>query len=391
MKDVQWNSVTRSGSIMELEEKISEMNAKLKEKLNNKKNIVVRGGDIHTERLLSLTCILEFWDKITIVDKRPRGTIGNKIVRGIDEIRWETVDAVIISSLIYQKDMEDELLANSSFKGEIVRLYEEWETVPFFELQKEDSFLTLEKVESWEAASKKSNLGYADEAILQLDYEEFLEHKSQGKKNEIRHYYDVLFYILKTMMQLKKGNNKLSVLDYGGGFGTVFIDLKYYLKNLDIDFKWIIIEQEKIVERCMEEQDDAEIIYKKNLQDIDKKEQIDFVLFGSCLQYLENYQDIIQAVKTLYPYRIAILKTPVSDETFATVQHVNSKGNYNYYSKDYPCRVMKEEELISLFSDQYRLEDSAEDVFNARDINMSCNVVRWKDFFFEILDRREEG
>lgn len=248
---------------MELEEKISEMNAKLKEKLNNKKNIVVRGGDIHTERLLSLTCILEFWDKITIVDKRPRGTIGNKIVRGIDEIRWETVDAVIISSLIYQKDMEDELLANSSFKGEIVRLYEEWETVPFFELQKEDSFLTLEKVESWEAASKKSNLGYADEAILQLDYEEFLEHKSQGKKNEIRHYYDVLFYILKTMMQLKKGNNKLSVLDYGGGFGTVFIDLKYYLKNLDIDFKWIIIEQEKIVERCMEEQDDAEIIYKK--------------------------------------------------------------------------------------------------------------------------------
>ena len=53
--------------------------------------------------------------------------------------------------------------------------------------------------------------------------------------------------------------------------------------------------------------------------------------------------------------------------------------------------MMKEEELISLFSDQYRLEDSAEDVFNARDINMSCNVVRWKDFFFEILDRREEG
>lgn len=35
MKNVQRNSVTRSGAIMELEEKISEINAKLKEKLNN--------------------------------------------------------------------------------------------------------------------------------------------------------------------------------------------------------------------------------------------------------------------------------------------------------------------------------------------------------------------
>lgn len=368
---------------MELEEKILKINEKLRQELKNKKNIVIRGGGIHTEKLFCLTCILEFWDKVSIADRRPFGTIGNKIVKGLDDICWDRADAVIISSLNYQKDMENELLANSSFEGEIIKLYEEGETSQFFELQKENDFLILEKEESWKEASDKSRLGYADEAILKFDYEEFIEHKNNGRKNEIRHHYDVLFYLLKTIVQLQK--NEISVLDYGGGFGTVFLDLKYYLKNLDIKFKWIIIEQEKIVERCGKEHKDAGIIIKKSLQDIDKSEKIDFALFGSSLQYLENYSDIIRGVMAFDPHRIAVLKTPVSDETFVTVQHVNSKGNFNCYVADYPCRVVKEEDLIALFSCKYILEDSAEDIFNAPDINLGSHIVKWKDFFFEIL------
>lgn len=50
-----------------------------------------------------------------------------------------------------------------------------------------------------------------------------------------------------------------------------------------------------------------------------------------------------------------------------------------------------EDEVISIFSDQYRLEDTAEDVFNAWDNNLGSHVVKWKDFFFEILERQEEG
>ena len=85
------------------------------------------------------------------------------------------------------------------------------------------------------------------------------------------------------------------------------------------------------------------------------------------------------------PYRIAVLKTPVSDETFNTVQHVNSKGLFNHYTADYPCRVMQESELLSVFFNKYKLEDSEEDEFNAPNNNLGNHIVKWKDFFFEIL------
>ncbi len=368
---------------MEFEKKIVDINTKIRRELCGKKNIVIRGGGIHTEKLLSLTCIIEYWNKVSIVDRRPYGTIGNKAVKGINEIQWEKVDAVIISSLIHQKEMENELFTNDSFNGTIIRLYDEQEVTQFFDLQKDDDFLTLDREKTWESAARKSKLGYADQAILQFDYEEFLKHKCLGEKNQIRHYYDVLFNLLKTIVQLEK--KELCILDFGGGFGTVYIDLKYYLKNLNIKLKWIIVEQENIVDLCLREQNDTGIEYKKNLEEIDKKEKIDFALFGSCLQYLENYQDIIQKVMAFNPYRIAVLKTPVSDETFNTVQHVNSKGLFNHYTADYPCRVMQESELLSVFFNKYKLEDSEEDEFNAPNNNLGNHIVKWKGFFFEIL------
>lgn len=367
---------------MELEQKIQKINLKLRQSLKGKENIVVRGSGIHTEKLLCLTCIIDFWDKISIVDKRPYGVIGNKTVKGIDEIQWNLVDAVVISSLTYQKDMENELLANESFNGEIIQLYDEGEVSQFFELQKEYNFLTLEKAPSWKVAAQKSKAGYADEDILLFDYKEFIEHRDRREKNLIRHHYDVLFYMLKTVVQLQK--KEISVLDFGGGFGTVFVDLQYYLKNLDISFKWTIVEQEKIVEQCTQEPNDIGIIFENSLENVSGKEPFDLALFGSCLQYIENYDEIIRKVITFHPHRIAILKTPVSDETFVTVQHVNRMGNYNHYIGDYACRVIKEEDLISLFSDHYRLEDTAEDVFNAPDNHLDNHIVKWKDFFFEL-------
>ena len=245
--------------------------------------------------------------------------------------------------------------------------------------------MTLEKVNSWEEATKKSEFGYADKEILQFDYDEFVEHKNKNEKNikyEKRHYYDILFYMLKTILQLKK--EEISILDFGGGFGTVFFDLNYYLKSLDIKINWIIIEQEKIVEWCKKECNESGIIFKKRLEDIGQ--EVDFALFGSCIQYLENYKDIIKTVIALNPKRIALLKTPVSDETFVNVQHVNNRGNYNHYIANYACRVVAEDELISLFLNGYKLEDSTEDLFNSVNNNLDGHIVKWKDFFFEKID-----
>ena len=54
----------------------------------------------------------------------------------------------------------------------------------------------------------------------------------------------------------------------------VYVDLKYYLKDFDIKFKWIIIEQEKIVEHNEKEPNDMGIIFKKRIDDIDKKDSM---------------------------------------------------------------------------------------------------------------------
>lgn len=368
---------------MELDEKLQKINLKLRKTLCNKNNIVIRGGGIHTEKLLSLTCILEYWDKISIVDKHPYGMIGNKVIKGINEIQWGGVDAVIISSLVYQQDMENELHLNSDFKGEIIKLYEEGEVSQFFELQKASDYLALERTETWEIALEKSGSGYSAEDIIQFDYKEFIKHKNNSGKIIGRHFYDVLFYMLKTVIQLQK--KEINILDVGGGFGSVFLDLKYYLKNLDIKFNWTIVEQEEIVKQALQ-WNDLDVSFKSELDGMIGKKQFDFVLFGSCLQYIGNYQEIIQKALMFEPYRIAILKTPVSDETFFAIQHTNPLGNHNCYIADYPCRVFKEEELISIFNDKYSLEDVEEDEYNNRNNYLEYHVVKWKDFFFEKIN-----
>lgn len=85
------------------------------------------------------------------------------------------------------------------------------------------------------------------------------------------------------------------------------------------------------------------------------------------------------------PNRIAVLKTPISDETFVNIQHVNNNGNYNHYVANYACRVFAEDELVSMFCDKYKLEDLEEDVFNAPNNGLAGHVVKWKDFFFQKL------
>lgn len=86
-------------------------------------------------------------------------------MKGIDEIQWDLVDAVIISSYIYQKEIENELIAEKGFNGEIVRFYNEQDATQFFDLQNEYNFLTLERVETWEETAKRSESGYASEDI----------------------------------------------------------------------------------------------------------------------------------------------------------------------------------------------------------------------------------
>lgn len=368
---------------MEFEQKILEINDILRKELVDKKNIIIRGGGEHTEKLFCMTCILEFWNHISIVDRYPHGSIGNKVIKGKDEIQWDVVDAVIISSLTSQNAIEKELLENKSFKGSIIKLYNDKEVSQFFELQKEYDFLTLKETESWEEAVIKSGKGYSAESILEYDYNDFKDHLIRSQNNvkfEKRLYYDVLFYILKMVVQLQK--KEIKILDFGGGFGNLYYDFKYYLKNLDIKFEWIIIEQDHIVDFC-KSGDESQILFKKSLNDIDREKTIDLALLGSSIQYLDDYKNIIQNIIDLQPNRVVFLKTPVSDRTFVTVQQVNAGGNYNHYVSSYPCRVIDEKVLIELFLDEYRLEDSTECIFNSSNNYLNNCIVKWKDLFFE--------
>jgi len=143
------------------------------------------------------------------------------------------------------------------------------------------------------------------------------------------------------------GQDRLNILDIGGGYGTVYLNCRYSCPNLEIKSTVIelpssILEFEKIYQ-------EGEVDFFTTISSVIHK-KFDVIYFGSSLQYFEDFNQVLDQAASLKSKYIVITDTPMGHfKTFVCAQ-VNMKGNV------IPRLVFSLEELTEKLSKQgYKL------------------------------------
>ncbi len=146
------------------------------------------------------------------------------------------------------------------------------------------------------------------------------------------------------LMSLMKNKETLNFFDYGAGNLNLFFYLRKNIKNLNYFF----FDQTEILE-ILENYNETQNFEKLNICSNFKKEKLDFVYFGSSLQYLKKYKSEISQFKNSTNY-LLISQTPffrnkdIKNE-FLVMKQINMHPKINYlycFNYDYFIDFMEQ-------------------------------------------------
>lgn len=132
---------------MYLDEYIEKFNDKFN-LLKDKENIVIWGAAENTVRLLQYTDILKYSIKYFVDNNKTGKTFFGNCVHSPQDIDWNIVDVVVISSFFKEKEIKKELINNYDFKGTIITLNSKNQKMPFYQ------YLSYEKIDPPEKYKK---------------------------------------------------------------------------------------------------------------------------------------------------------------------------------------------------------------------------------------------
>lgn len=135
---------------------------------------------------------------------------------------------------------------------------------------------------------------------------------------------------------------ELNILDIGGGPGTSYIDCLFSCPNIIKSYHVIELEQVKSF---------AESLFKNEKKltfasAIEEKDRFDFVIFGSSLQYFENYNEILNKAFAVSPEYIGIFDQPISSrDSFICAQ-------VNMIDRVIPRWIFAYDEIVKTFKER---------------------------------------
>ncbi|MCO5144082.1 MAG: methyltransferase, TIGR04325 family [Oligoflexia bacterium] len=147
---------------------------------------------------------------------------------------------------------------------------------------------------------------------------------------------------------LAKNERNFSIVDFGGSFGSTYFLYKNLLEQQN--FLWLVIEQEKIVKLGNQHIKDDKLSFVDAYRE---EKMIDFLLFSSSIQYIENYKEVLFSLLNKKPKVIILDRTPFytsSEATSIFIQHVPKE----IYQASYPTWIFAKNEFQELLSD-YRV------------------------------------
>lgn len=234
---------------------------------------------------------------------------------------------------------------------------------------------------SWKKAQEKCS-GYDSDvifnkvknAVLKVKNGEAVFERDSVIFNKIQYSFPLLSALSQTALN---SSQKLQVLDFGGSLGSSYYQNRNLFNKLD-KFSWNIIEQEHFVAEGKKTFSDNHLNFYFTINECLEKQDINLVLLGSVLQYIENpYQllDELLAKKINYIY---IDRTPIflNNPDRITIQKVHK----SIYDAQYPCWILNEEKLKN-----YICDNGYELMFDA-ETNEKMNVTdaHLKGYYFKL-------
>ena len=163
------------------------------------------------------------------------------------------------------------------------------------------------------------------------------------------------FPLLASLLLVATNCNSLRLIDFGGALGSSFYQNRKFLRSLEVNYEWRIVEQQKFVEIGNAEFSNNHISFYKNIREANSNSS-NVILFGSSICYVENpYYYLREAIELEFKY-IIFDRTPITQKNYDTfcVQHVPEA----IYKASYPIRNFNIHNIIKLFEKDYDLIES---------------------------------
>lgn len=237
--------------------------------------------------------------------------------------------------------------------------------------------------QTWDEAKKRCE-GYDSDAIFQKVTNAAMQVK-EGKalfdRDSVLFYEEEWNYPLIAWFQriAAKYDQRLTILDLGGAFGSTYFQNRAFLKNSIRQMQWIIREQEHFVEFGKQNLADPELIFEYDFEKIAEAYSVNVLLLSSVLQYLEDWEGIVKKEIDLFDVQdIIVERTPVGKRSRIWVETVHEP----IYEATYACPVFDERTFIKFFEEQGYMLKSSWHSWVDSDVVCGDDIVVFKSFVF---------
>lgn len=344
---------------MTIQEKIDEINRRLF-LLDGLSEIVIWGAGVHTLKLFEKTKLLSYnIGNIVDIDESKQGEqYFGYVVKKPSDIDWGGVNAAVISVFGRNFQIINSLVNDLKFTGQIIVLYEENETIPFYKLYDEKSQQVYGgDYKSWADAAADC-VGYSDDTILTKvadSVDRVLAGEAEYERDSWLFYEQKFIYrlcaaILKCAVQNK--NLGVTVLDIGGSLGSAYFQNRKYLRDVH-NLQYIIAEQESFADYGHKKLEDETLKFINSGDDYNKLGKVDIILMSGSLQYIYPYNEVVMKILKIKPRYIIIDRILIGERMRICKQVVPKE----IYDSNYPVMIFSEEEIYALFGNDYELRE----------------------------------
>lgn len=363
---------------MFFEEKLAQIDSILKE-CDFSERILLWGGGKHTCELMRYSIIVKFKNLI-IADKMNCQKRFFWNVVNVSDVDFGNIDTVVISSLIYQQEIEEEL-KNMRFDGKIIKFYNKEDTKEFYRLNCkykrcnffEGDFLTIE-------AAKAHCTNTEDKELYERSYQSVCAVLNGYAAYELDTMpvftKKISFHLMAWIALAASGKTEVTVADFGGALASTYLQNKDFICEIPAKVTWYIIEQPQYVKRGNEIFTDKYLKFKNSFDEI--SDQIDVILFSGVLMYPANLEEIINKAIQREPKYIIVDRTYIGKRSRVVLQHVSGIAG-NVFT--YPMKILGRQQFINLFSNQYELKyefDSIDEQIILEDMFVKSKGFIWK-------------
>jgi putative methyltransferase (TIGR04325 family) len=180
------------------------------------------------------------------------------------------------------------------------------------------------------ANKHKEGLGFSGKKYLERSLLAATESmKALKTKKEIPFFHKQrnIDLIIIVSMMLSRRTKKLRILDFGGGFGIAYMNLIENIPNVVNHIEYTVVDNFEVCKQ-------AKILFDREssitfLESLPKKDVFDLVYSSSCVQYIENWKEVLRELSTFNADHIYFSDFFCSlSKSFVTLQ--------NYYESKIP-------------------------------------------------------